>query len=86
MTEILALAAAMVAWRSVAYMAYLRRRPAIGLHEWVPYRRDWGPLEFRTRVRCRRCRVTRPEDEVGVLPPDCESTKDFLLVKDVMES
>lgn len=67
------------------YMAYLVRIPAMGLHEWER-RRHYGMYEWRTMSRCRRCTVWVRADEVHLLPPDCDSTKDFLLVRDVMES
>lgn len=67
------------------YLAYLLRRPARGLHEWVP-RRHYTMFEWKTMLRCSRCHVWIRQDEEEVLPPDCAGTKDFLAVRDVMES
>ncbi len=69
----------------VKYISYFLRRPARGLHDWVP-RSHHGLHGWKMMSRCRRCHVWVPHPEEALLPPDCAGTKDFLAVKDVMES
>lgn len=81
----------MAAWSALfaiglaRYLTYILRSPAKGLHDWLP-RSHHGMYGWKTMLRCRRCHVWVSQPEEALLPPDCAGTKDFLAVRDVMES